>query len=254
MERFGFDKRREYLPEYEQCTDSAKRRQLFLRLFNASVDQELRFGKEDMKKCIDCDLYTIFTQKIHSLLYVGSVPGISPVDPKKVQLDKYAIGRVDKFLKANPLKMQPQPFSTSFDRSGSFDSAVRLISYFSGTEPAMMINSDQLFKGFVQKNIEQIKANRLVRGDEDSIDLLPRSSRGIKIYPYWHHLSKKAPLVEKHLKRAVACINGGDFKQVYLVYPKNKDFNKHIEVKVRELDSCSDYGIKLIPYSLKSII
>jgi hypothetical protein len=41
-----------------------------------------------------------------------------------------------------------------------------------------------------------------------------------------------------------------------LVYPKNDQFYKHIEVKIPEFETkqYNDYGIKLIPYSLRSIL
>lgn len=70
-------------------------------------------------------------------------------------------------------------------------------------------------------------------------------------------IGKSAPLINEHIQKAVDCIKESDFKQVYIVYPKNENFEKHIEVKIREFEdniSCSGYVVKVIPYSLRSIL
>jgi len=63
-------------------------------------------------------------------------------------------------------------------------------------------------------------------------------------------------LIDEHIKKAVNCIKKISYKNVYLVYLKNNQFNKHIEVKIPEVETkhYNDYGIKLIPYSLRSIL
>ena len=59
--------------------------------------------------------------------------------------------------------------------------------------------------------------------------------------------------IDEHIKKAVDCIKNSEFKQVYLVYPKNDKFNKHVQVKTEEL-KVGEYEIKLIPYSLRSTL
>jgi len=79
----------------------------------------------------------------------------------------------------------------------------------------------------------------------------------LMIYPFWEMVDKSKPLIDEHIQKAIDCIKQSDFKQVYLVYPKTSDFEKHIEVKIRELENniaCSGYVLKVIPYSLRSIL
>ena len=74
-----------------------------------------------------------------------------------------------------------------------------------------------------------------------------------KIFTFWQFLDSKKLEIDEHIKKAVECIENSEFKQVYLVYPKNENFNKHIQIKTQEIVA-NEYEIKLIPYSLRSTL
>jgi hypothetical protein len=68
-------------------------------------------------------------------------------------------------------------------------------------------------------------------------------------------MNKKNLSIDEEVKIACEVILNSQFKYVYFVYPKNKEFNKHIQVKIPTLEkACNEYMVKLIPYSLNDIL
>lgn len=113
--------------------------------------------------------------------------------------------------------------------------------------------SEQFFN-FVFTKITNKQANRFVEKDHYSIDIIPVSHEPIKIIPIFKDMDKSKLSLDKEIEIACKIIQNSEIKCIYFVYPKNKNFDKHIEVKVPRLEStCSEYIIKIIPYSLKDL-
>lgn len=88
----------------------------------------------------------------------------------------------------------------------------------------------------------------------DSIDIKSQEYLfKTKIFTFWEFIDSDKLEVDKHIKKAVDCIKTSEFNQVYLVYPKNENFDRHIQIKCDDLIK-SDYMIKLIPYSMRSTL
>ena len=113
--------------------------------------------------------------------------------------------------------------------------------------------SDQFFN-FVYTKISRKKANRFVEKDYYSIDIIPVSHEPIKIIPIFKDMDKDNLSLHNEIEIASKIIKDGEIKYIYFVYPKNKKFDKHIEIKVSSLENtCSEYMIKVIPYSLNDL-
>lgn len=113
--------------------------------------------------------------------------------------------------------------------------------------------SDQFFN-FVYTKISKKKANRFVEKDHYSIDIIPVSHEPIKIIPIFKDMDKDNLVLHKEIEIASKIIQNSEIKCIYFVYPKNKKFDKHIEVKVTSLENaCCEYVIKVIPYSLNDL-
>lgn len=111
------------------------------------------------------------------------------------------------------------------------------------------------FVNFVYKKISRNTKNRFVEKDKNSVDILLSNHPCIKVIPIFKSMNKDNLSLDKEMEEALAIINEGDFKYVYFVYPKNDNFDKHIQIKVNSLDkACSDYMVKIIPYSLDDLI
>ncbi len=112
----------------------------------------------------------------------------------------------------------------------------------------------QNFFDYVYDKISQNTKNRFVEKSNNSIDIILNQQPSIKVIPICQNIDKDNLAIESEVDQAVDIIKQNKFQYVYFVYPKNDNFDKHIEIKTPHLDeSCSDYRIKLIPYSLDTL-
>jgi len=113
--------------------------------------------------------------------------------------------------------------------------------------------NDQFFN-FVFTKISKKQANRFIEKDHYSIDIIPVSHEPIKVIPIFKDMDSENLVLHKEIEIACKIIENSEIRCIYFVYPKNKKFDKHIEVKVTSLENtCSEYMIKIIPYSLKDL-
>lgn len=110
------------------------------------------------------------------------------------------------------------------------------------------------FFNFVFTKISNKQLNRFVEKDDYSITIIPLSHPPIKVIPLFKNMDKDNLVLQYEIDMACDIIENSDIKYIYFVYPKNTNFNKHIEVKVPKLeDTCCEYMIKIIPYSLNDL-
>jgi hypothetical protein len=195
------------------------------------------FNKNDLCKSKNTPLFTLFEEKIAQYVTLG-IKQSKPVffDAKMHRLiQKHNISRIG-IKKTQPL---------------GYINARKISVFFDDDCKALLIDSNLLFKSFVHKSITSLKRDRVVTDGIDCIDMHLKNDPDIKVLPFWE---KDKKLNAAHIQKAVDCIKEGQFKNIYLVYPKEKDFVKHIDIKVPELEGCSEYVIKIIPYSLKTIL
>jgi len=116
------------------------------------------------------------------------------------------------------------------------------------------LNTTESFLDFVHSKIVRNTKNRFVDKTDNSVDIILSNHPCIKVIPIVKQIDKKNISVEEEISQAIEIVLNSEFQYVYFVYPKYDDFNKHIEVKIKELDeACSDYMVKIIPYSLEDL-
>ncbi|QOG12783.1 hypothetical protein [Arcobacter sp. FWKO B] len=249
MSALGFIKDIEYLANFDKFIDSKSQRRLFLELYNTQVDKKLRFSKSEICVLSKMPLKDIFVSKICTMLGVVSVP-YSTKKGVLVQNLKFDVN-VNSFL--NNIKIPNIYRKNTID----FQNALKLIMLIGGKMLDFRLDASDAFRQFILNKLLKDQKNRYIEHTNNSISIIPTQDEPLMIYPFWEMVGKSEPLIGEHIKRAVECIKKSDFKQVYLVYPKNENFEKHIEVKIREFEnnlSCSGYVVKVIPYSLRSIL
>eukprot|EP01155_Anaeramoeba_flamelloides_P002592 Anaeramoba_flamelloidesa1058892_491.p2 GENE.a1058892_491~~a1058892_491.p2 ORF type:complete len:147 (+),score=10.10 a1058892_491:506-946(+) len=111
---------------------------------------------------------------------------------------------------------------------------------------------DYVFDKITAKDIK----NRFVEKKEKEINIMPFDSPGVKVIPIHKELDLQNLDIADEMKQAKEIVHDNDeFQTIYFVYPKSGEFKRHIEVKDRELEASSkEYKIKLIPYSLESLV
>lgn len=242
----GFHGNKELLPNGFDTFDSeVKLRQLFLHLSNFVLDSICHFNKYEQKNLTKVSLKSAFEAKIISLL------------PKhKLQV----INKNMKFnLCINSTKIinnyhNPKFTNQTIVNSKNLLPAAKLISHcFINNKMQLLIDKNLLFHEFVLEKLKNLHKDKEVLDLGDSISIKQENICALKIYTSWKNIQKKDPNIEHEVNHAIKVIKKGEFNQVYLIYPKDNDFTRHIPVYVDEL-KYKTYQIKAIPYSLRSII
>lgn len=250
MENIGFDIENEFLPSFDKFQNEVNKRLMFLKFFNQEVACDMRFTKEELKSCKSNSLFGIFAQKILKHLHFDSYIS-SPIKTIDIEATK----RVENFYKKMKCEKRFKGFSlkNSLDES-NISLSLKLISVLEDNNYSFYLEGEKIFKNFVTNKILRGNVTKKVYVNSDSIDIKTNDEfSDTKIFTFWKLLDSNNLQIDEHIKKAVECIETSEFKQVYLVYPKNEKFNKHIKIKSDEIKS-SNYEIKLIPYSLRSTL
>lgn len=252
MGRIGFDIKNEFLPSFDKFQNEINQRMMFLKLFNQEVSCDMKFSKEELKESKSKSLFDLFAKKICSNLLIDSYTQVPLV---KIDVEKSI--KINGFIKKLDKCSSQQISNFSIKNTLSetnIDVAVKLINILEESNFSFYLDGEKIFRNFVSNKILNSGHDREVTVNNDSIDIVSQQHKfQTKIYTFWEFIDSKDLNVDEHIKKAVKCIETTDFKQVYLVYPKNENFNKHIQIKSNDV-TCSEYEIKLIPYSMRSTL
>jgi hypothetical protein len=249
MSALGFVKDIEYLASFDKFGDSKSQRRLFLEFFNTQVDKSLKFSKSEVCVLSKMPLKDIFVSKICSMLGIVAVP--YSTKPKDL------IPNLKFDVEMNTFLADVSIPKIYIKNSMNSRNALKLINLIGGKMLDFRLDAGDAFRQYILNKLLKDQKTRFIEHTHNSISIIPTHEEPLMIYPFWEMVGKSKPLIDEHIKKAVDCIKESDFKQVYLVYPKNENFEKHIEVKIREFEeniSCSGYTVKVIPYSLRSIL
>lgn len=131
----------------------------------------------------------------------------------------------------------------------SFNECTKLFSNFDTS-----LSLENKFFHFVYNKINKNTKNRFVERGQNSIDIIPLNDESIRVIPIFKNMDKNNLMLDTEIAIASKIIQDGEMKCIYFVYPKNENFDKHIQIKVTSLENaCSDYMIKIIPYSLRDL-
>lgn len=252
MKYFGFSSEHEYLPSFDKFHSEINKRRMFLKFFNQEVEESFKFSKDELKECKRNTLFEMFLKKIIKNLKYSAY---SNSFIKKIDVEK--TNKINNFIKG--LNKENKYAFKNFDIKNSLEftdinKAYFLIDILENKDLSLFLEGEKIFKNFVSNKILNGGENREVYINDDSIDIKSElHSFSTKIYTFWEFIDAKNLDIDAHIKKAVECIENTEFKQVYLVYPKNENFNKHIQVKTDDI-TCGEYEIKLVPYSLRSTL
>ncbi|RXJ60224.1 hypothetical protein [Candidatus Marinarcus aquaticus] len=253
MSEMGFSKSKEYLPQFDQFQKINAQRRLFLEFFNHQVCKELRFNKQEIKRCEHLPLCDVFVQKIMSLLDVSFVPFHLNGSPKIKKITSFFDNDIQKLF-----NMKHNTTTRAFLQQKNCSLALKLFNMIGGTNLTLKVSAQSSFEQFIVKKLLRDQKTRCIEKESDCINIISSQVDDIKIFPYWNFFEdKKECIIDEHISKAVQCIKETHYKNIYLVYPKDNHFNKHLQVKIPEFENnklCSEYGIKIIPYSLRSIL
>lgn len=241
----GFSQNEEFLPDFfDEFNTKEKLRHLFLDLTSSLVEEYYTFSKYEQKILSKYLLKDIFEYKINTM---------KPFSYIKIfkRSEKFSFCLHSTLIINNYMNQKNKSYI--FANSKLLGLARIISTCYSKNKLEVFFDINLLFHEFVLKRVKKLHKHKQVLDNGDSICILNKDSSPLKIYTSWKNINTKELNIEDELNTAINSIKQSEFKQVYLVYPKIKDFSRHIKIEVEELENTT-YQIKVIPYSLRSII
>lgn len=241
----GFNDQKEILPNFFDEFDSKiKLRKMFLSLSSKVVGDLYHFSSYELETLTKYPLKEVFEYKIQSMLPVSKVKTYE--QPTSFNFDRDSTIVINNYVNKEK--------KTVLFHTQKLLPLARLIAFcFTNNKMQLIFDINLLFHQFVYNKVKNLHKDKRIIDSGDSICIMQYPQSPIKIYTSWKSIDEKNLNIKDELNNAIECIKQSEFKQVYLVYPKAKNFKRHIPVKVEELED-RHYGIKVIPYSLRSTL
>ena len=235
-EIFGFDANgREIVPEALRDYNAASRARAMLALYNFNVNADYRISPKYLQG--EMQFRAAFLNFIASELRRGA---------RKIYHFKPAV----KFCAADNaiifayLRDMPLPV---FADKPAYKLARAIVSLRSG----VLLNGDDAFRNFVFCKIALRNAGAQLQlvGKSGELIVVRKSGFSLGVVTSFKKILPQNPAIyDNHIKKALELCRGANIDAVYLVYPKNENFNRHIEIK----SECfkGNFIMKLVPYKL----
>ena len=232
-EIFGFDANgREIAPEALRDYDAASRARAMLALYNFNVNADYRIPPANLKSA--SQLRAAFLNFIASELGRGA---------RKICRFKPAV----KFCAADNaiifayLRDMPLPV---FAAKPAYKLARAIVSLRSG----VLLNAREAFSDFVFSKIALRNAGAEIELKNELI-IVRKNGFSLGVIANFRSMLVSNPMLyDNDIKKALELSCGANLDAVYLVYPKNENFNRHVEIK----SECfkGNFIMKLVPYKL----
>ena len=235
-EIFGFDANgSEIASEALQGYDAASRARAMLALYNFNVNADYRILPANLKSA--SQFRAAFLNFITSELGRGA---------RKIYRFKPAV----KFCAADNaiifayLRGMPLPI---FAAKPSYKLTRAIVSLRSG----LLLNGDDAFRNFVFCKIALRNAGAQLQlvGKSGELIVVRKSGFSLGVVTSFKKILPQNPAIyDNDIKKALELCRGANLDALYLVYPKNENFNRHVEIK----SECfkGNFIMKLVPYKL----
>lgn len=140
-------------------------------------------------------------------------------------------------------------------KENSPKTSYELFSLIRGEECTLLFDADTLFREFVFHQVKKVNKEKNVTFAEGfhDIEIKGEDAMPAVVIPSWKMISRDALHIEQELNRGIAYITDNAFTDVFLVYPKGDNFDKHIPIIVPTLQNL-DYNVKVVPYSMRKCL
>ena len=232
-EIFGFDaNRREIVPEALRDYNAASRARAMLALYNFNVNADYRIPPANLKGA--SQFRTAFLNFIASELRRGA---------RKIYRFKPAVKfcAADNAIIFSYLCGMPLPV---FVAKPAYKLTRAIVSLRSG----LLLNGDDAFRNFVFCKIALRNAGVEIELKNELI-IVRKNGFSLGVIANFRSMLVSNPMLyDNDIKKALELCCGANIDAVYLVYPKNENFNRHVEIK----SECfkGNFIMKLVPYKL----
>jgi len=254
MTRVGFEKQKngmvkEYLPASEQMKSTHEQRQMFLHLYNAYMDEGLRFSRQEMSQ--GGDLFELFRSKIENMLFAPSLSPFEIPSSHTVHIDTVTSRKITSFSCGayGYRTVKPQ---------ADLSQIAKLISLVYKPDGwGLLCDLDDMFLHLVYERAKLVNRKNKVLLFEKSIVIQDHRDNvsSTLLIPTYKKIDKNRiyddPIISNHMQTVVNTLKETEIRQIYLVYPKHPEFKKYLTIKLLgEVPLKEDeYRVKVIPYS-----
>ena len=116
-----------------------------------------------------------------------------------------------------------------------------------------VVNSYELFTHHIFSRVQRQNPDKDVVKESDCIVVQTKESdEALHLFPLWKMIETRVD-VEAHeeINEAIRKLETCECKHIYLLFPLNDNFKKHIPVRSPKLDAMGlEYTLKLVPYTL----
>ena len=237
---FGFLNNKDIVPDIFCIDNSKKIREIFLTLYNANVDSDYKIPKKFAKN--SKNLSQIFTNFINLSIQK------KPLNFKKAT--KFCIfSNILIFNYLNGKKTQIYKFANLPQMK------IAKILYMLSKNPnfGIVFNAKILFENFVFDKISHKNSDCEIYFKDDMVVIEKKGYKKLGIFINFEKIDiSKQCNIDNDIKNAITNRWANEVDEIYLIYPKNDNFTKHIEIKSDNFKY--NFMMKLVPYKIDNQI
>ncbi len=208
-----------------------ERRKIFLTLYNSCVDKDLKINSHFADTGLD--LHDIFLRKIANLMtnFSGVQCNISKIILKNYENKNYKdLHAIYPKLPINPAAKLIQMIYKNEQVGLNFDGSMLFANYI----------YDKILTLHKDKNVTFEDGLIIVKKDEEEI---------LGVMPSFKYVRMNKPQdADKEINRAFNILQKRDIKKLFIAFPKNEEFTRHLVVKQYSEDE--DSKLTLVPYAI----
>lgn len=243
---------KEFLPANEQLRSDHHKRVMFFELLNTYLKDEIYFSKREMKQ--GKNIFEILENKIRSMLDTIQHPSMQINGCQTFQPDISATIIIEAYKNRQKLPI--------VHKTPGLEAAKLITMVYGNCQDKLLFDMNDLFLHLVFERMKRVNKGSEMLLYENHILIKnrdPNISPTLVIPAYTDAdktLMYDTPAIQKHLKTAKRTIENTDIKRVFLVYPKNPRFTKHINITFSDSveETQDEYRVKMIPYSFSFCI
>jgi hypothetical protein len=243
---FGFEmiegKWVERVPRIFRSFCKKEQREMFINQYNLCVDKSECVSVQ--KELYTINLFDIFKNKIMSDMSVKN-----PLRCNKLAMfDPYSATLAALFEKGEFEKLGALIRGTAVMPRASW--AKLIFRIFSPQSAGIVFDAKTLFSEFVLEKIARKNPDKSVCWQDGLITISKDGERLLSVMLCFKNFDKeKLDLISGEIEEAWRKVSKDNIKALYIVFPRNDAFRRHIEVK----NPCfADSSVKLVPYSIKN--
>lgn len=232
---FGFnvndDGVKEITPTLFDFATKEARRVFFVSQYNTCVKESFRISPLHVKGC--ANLHELFVKKIKHLSKDKTLPMCE--NSKKILYH---------FFAGDFVSMQKFCFARVEN-----DAAKLAQMIYAKEDKGLCFEADMLFCNYVYEKIQKRHKDKKVVFKNGIITVFKDGREIIGVMPCFKYVNmQECEKADDEIKRAYALLDGGNLEKLFIAYPRNDEFTRHIVVKKSHNDTKS--RLTLVPYSI----